>query len=173
MGFRQQQQNLDVFSFQIPDGQRVGAISTQPGQVPNPKCGHRIERNAFAQIIRMIELPVMDPRAWLQGIKESFNLPAQAIPVQDHPGRIEISRACGAQQHPVQRFLPAGRRHLPGRDGQHPDRLTGTGLRWDQLHFHRTNRELGLAFLAGSRTSACRNPDLLGPEGLGPFDRFP
>ncbi len=98
-------ERVDVRPLEMPAGRLAGAVARQPGGIPYPEGGGRVEGDALSQIAGMVEPPVADPGTLLQGMEEPLDAPAKLMPAQQRLGALKAGLALSAERHPVERLL--------------------------------------------------------------------
>ena len=68
--------------------------------------GNGVERDAISQVLGVVEMPVLDPGAGLEGGEPGFDGTSGLVPVDDLLRVFGVWLAKVAQQQPLQRLLP-------------------------------------------------------------------
>ena len=156
-----------VFGEQLGGG-RVGGVAGAALEVHDAPGGDGVEGEALAQVVGVVEAPVLDAGAGLEDSEELLDGPACLVPPEDAQGVVPVRAALGGEQQPVGRLLQVWRRvGLGGADGEQPERFLARAVeRRDDVELGGAHLEAGGPLppgLVGAVVAARGDPD--GPGG--------
>ena len=117
----------DVKDSDLVFGEQLGGwhVRGVPGaalEVHDAPGGDGVEGEALAQVVGVVEAPVLDAGAGLEDSEELLDGPACLVPPEDAQGVVPVRAALGGEQQPVRGVLQVWRRvGLGGADGEQPE----------------------------------------------------